>query len=273
MFLEEIIKYLERDICPKKYRTNDRIYGLHYGGRQNRKYFRKIMITLTLSKEAIRFARDNKIYLIISRYGLMGNPIRKLDYVLSKKTAILTKNHIIYVLGSAFINSIYGVSNKILRLLNLKTLETNGILFVKNKRNEKIPLGRFAYPMEYTQRECEIHLRDLLIRARQNFGEEQVLSAGYNLNQVIEKILVMGMESPQRKVVEKAFNFQRFDLLISGKITLDIINFLIDRNVSVIDIPIYRVEYEALRDLNNFLSLEYPNDEFLFYEPKDLFIK
>ncbi len=265
MFLEEIILLLEKKISPKKFNLNTNINRIHYGQSHNNKLIRKVMITIDLSFEAIKYAIKNKINLIISYYGLIDKPIQCFSQILINKLTLLSKYPItIYLLDSSFIATEGGISDIIMEALYLKLDKTFNI---KNNKGYKIPLGRICLSEAYPGQNTPLTLKDLINRIKTNFKMEMCSYVG-NLNQAIRKICIVGGNYINSRFLEKALKFG-CECYISGKINYEVTTFARDMDLNLIMIPHFKQIVKAMRRLCNIMCLEFPRVEFLFFNSKD----
>ncbi len=263
--LKEIVKELENNLSPKVF-NYDSIYGVHYKPLSKRKIVGKIMVTLDLSEEAIDFALQKKVSLIISRYGLIHRPITRIDQRLIKKIAKLRNQIVfIFVLGSSFIVADDGVLDKIMDLLFIQSDESFNIK-PKNKSVE-IPIGKYGTPKYFPNQKEPFLLLELLNRIKNNFNVNPVTYVG-NPDKIIERLFVIGIPLGV-DIINKALKYKNFDCWISGKISNNLAHFAKDNNVSGVEIPIYKAETEALKELHKSLSQEFYEAKFYLYESKD----
>ncbi|MBY8983785.1 MAG: Nif3-like dinuclear metal center hexameric protein [Candidatus Lokiarchaeota archaeon] len=267
MFLQEISSVLSEKFSPKSFKLNSEIYGLQYGQKRINKTIKKILLTIDVSIEALHFAVRNKINLIISHHSLIKDPINTFNQNLINKLTLLTKYPIsIFVLNSSFIAAEGGVSETIAEALYLnieKTFEIN------NYKGVKVPIGRICTPKHYLKKDQKISLENLLKRIKTNLELTHVLYVG-NLKNIINKICIVGGDTPNIKYLRKAQNLE-CDCYITGKIDyLDAI-YGRDTGFNLIEASHYKIEILALKKLSNILSLEFPYVEFLLFESGDPF--
>ena len=255
MFLQEIKTILTNKLCPKIFKLNSEIYGLHYHKGRTNKLIKKVMLTIDLSIEAIHFAIKNKINLIISHHSLIN------------KLSLLSKYPIsIFVLNSSFIASEGGISDTIVNILYLKV---EGTFEIKNNFESKIPIGRICSPINYLNRNNPFTLEDLIERIRTNLDLKYIVYVG-ELTNIIKRICIIGGDISKAEYIKKAINIG-CDCYISGKIDYNDAIFARDMGINLIEVSHYKTEILAMKKLNNLLSLEFPEIEFLLFESKDPF--
>lgn len=265
MHLKEITNLLEKKISPKLFCLNPKAYGIQYGDNNN-KLIRKVMITLDVSLEVIRCAIKKKVNLIISHHSLISEPIVKINKNLINKLSLLSKWPIsIFVLGHSFIATEGGISETIMNVLYLKL---ENLFNIKNEKGVNIPLGRICSP-KYYPNEKSITLEILLKRMKSNLNLENISYVG-DLNKEIKKICIVGGELSKKEYLEKAVK-QGCDCYISGKIKHHLAVFARDNGLNIIESPHYKSEIIALKNLSNYLSLEFPNEEFFWFDSKNPF--
>lgn len=265
MFLNDIKNLLENELSPKIYNFGSEIYGIHYGKISNDKIIKKIMITIDLNLESIHFAIKNKISLIISIHGLINKPIIQFNGELINKLTLLSKFPIhIFVLNKAFIAANGGISDTIMEALYLKLDKP---FMIRNKNENLIPIGRICYPNRYPHDKKSLNLEDLIIRVKSNLDINNISYVG-NLNRTIEKICIIGEETLKIAYLQKLIK-KGCDCIISGKTFHNIANHAKEFGISLIGISLFKSKMLALRKLYNFLSLQYPYEEFFFFNGKN----
>ena len=267
MFLQEIHSILLEKFSPKIYKLTSEIYGLQYGQNRINKVIKKVMLTIDLSVEALHFAVKNKVNLIISHHSLFKDPIKKFNQNLVNKLTLLTKYPIsIFVSNSSFIAAEGGVSETIAKALYLNLEKT---FEIKNYKGVKVPIGRICSPKCYLKKDQKMTLDSLLKRIKTNLELTHVLYVG-NLNTTINKICIVGGDTPNIKYLKKALNL-RCDCYITAKISYTDAIFGRDSGLILIEASHYKIEILALKKLSNILSLEFPHVEFLLFESRDPF--
>ncbi|MHA2183126.1 MAG: Nif3-like dinuclear metal center hexameric protein, partial [Promethearchaeota archaeon] len=186
---------------------------------------------------------------------------------LVNKLTLLTKYPIsIFVLNSSFIAAEGGVSETIAKALYLNLEKT---FEIKNYKGVKVPIGRICSPKYYLKKDQKMTLGDLLKRIKTNLELTHVLYVG-NLNSTINKVCIVGGDTPNIKYLRKAMNL-KCDCYISGKIDYTDAIFGRDTGLTLIEASHYKIEILALKKLFNILSLEFPYVEFLLFESGDPF--
>jgi putative NIF3 family GTP cyclohydrolase 1 type 2 len=180
---------------------------------------------------------------------------------------LLTKFPVsIFVLNSSFIAAEGGVSETIVKALYLNLEKT---FEVKNYKGVKVPIGRICSPKYYLKKDLKMTLEYLLKRIKTNLELTHVLYVG-NLKTIINKICIVGRNTPNMKYLKKALELG-CDCYISGKIShIDAI-YGRDAGLTLIEASDYKIKILALKKLSNILSLEFPYVEFLFFESGDPF--
>ena len=262
MYLEEIITLLENKLSPKVFKLDSEIYGMHYSQtNKNKKIIKKILVTLDLGLKELHYAVKNKINLIISLYGLIKNPTQYFDYYLINKLNLLSKYPIsIFVLNSSFIAAEGGISDTLMDSLYLRLEKPFNIR--KNNGN-KIPIGRICSIQEYPNQKNPLKLEDLLKRIKTNLEINSISFIG-NLNNVIKKICLIGTDVSYIENLKKATKI-KCDCYISGKVTYNQAVYAKEMGISLVELTQFNNKVKALKKFHNILSLEFPYDEFFFF--------
>ncbi|MHA2394314.1 MAG: Nif3-like dinuclear metal center hexameric protein [Promethearchaeota archaeon] len=265
MLLQEIQSILINKLAPKKFRLNSEIYGLQYNQSKVNKTIRKVMLTIDLSIEALHFALQNKVNLIISHHGLVNKPVYAFNQNLINKLILLNKYPIsIFVLNSPFIAAEGGVSET---LANILYLNLEKPLHIKTDNGKKVPIGRICTPKCYLNNNAEMTLESLIKRIKTHLNLTHLLYVG-DLKREIKKICIVGGNTPNIKYLKKSFK-SGCDCFISGKITHFEAIYGRDTGLALIEASHYKIKILALKRLCNILSLEFPFVEFLLFESKD----
>ena len=148
--------------------------------------------------------------------------------------------------------------------LNLKLEKP---LNIKNHRSEKVPIGRICYPNSYIQPEKALTIDNLLKRIKSNLSTEKILFVG-DSSSLVNKVCIVGRESVDFNCLRKAFK-KGCDCFISGNFDHRIASFAKDAGLNLIGISLYNCSTVALRKLHNLLSLEFPHDDFYFFEAQN----
>ncbi len=265
MFFDEIESIIENKLSPKIFRIDSEYYGLYYGQVNNKKHIKKILFTIDLSLESIHYAIKNKINLIISLNGFNNNPITHFNQLLINKLNLLSRYPLlIFLLNSTFIAAEGGVSDTIMESLYLKLDQT---LNVKNNRGDSVPIGRICVPNSYTRNNKIMTLDNLLKRIKSNLEVEEVLFVG-ELNSEVNKICIVGEDKLNIKYLRKALK-NKCDCYISGYFDHQIASYAKESRLNLIGISLYNCNTIALKKMHNILSLEFPHDNFYFFESRD----
>ena len=267
MHLKAIISLLEQKLSPKSFKLDSGVYGIQYGISDPNRVIKKVLVTLNLSLEAVHYAFKNKINLIISYQGLISSPIDKFNQYLVNRLTLLSKYPIsIFVLNSSFIAAEEGISDTIMNGLYLNLERT---LNIKNKDGEEIPIGRICTPKEYPSQKTPLNLESIIKRVKTVFEAEKISYVG-DLSNIIKKCCVIGGNNSDIKLMERALDYN-CDCYISSNIKHDEALFAKDCGLSLIELSYYKSGIISLKKLHNFLSLEFPYDEFFFFESEDPF--
>ena len=265
MFFDEIKSLFEKKLSPRIYRINSENYGLHYGQASKNKYIKRILFSVDLSLESIHYAIKNKINLIISLYGLTNEPITNFNQLLINKLTLLSKYPtLVFVLSSSFIAAEGGISETIMESLYLKLDKPFNI---ENDKGEIVPIGRICLPNLYTRTKRALNLDNLLNRIKSNLQIEKISFVGESSAE-INKICIVGGEITDLSYLRKALK-HGCDCYLSGNMNHNFADYARESGLNLIQIPLYNCETIALRKLYNFLSLEFPHDEFYFYDAKN----
>jgi putative NIF3 family GTP cyclohydrolase 1 type 2 len=266
MLYKEIKSLLERRLSPKDYLLSEETYGLQFGQAYNEKKIKKVLLTIELNLESIHYAIKNKINLIISYKGLITKPVNKFNNALIKKLTLLSKFPIlIYILNSSLIAAEGGVSDTIMETFYFQLTK---LFEIKNIRGKMIPLGRICIPKSYSENSAPFNLMKLLNRIKSNLLLESLSFTG-ELNSEVKKICIIGGEIKNFNYLKEVYR-NDCDCLISGTLNNEIAFLAKDLNINLIKIPLYPCLNITIKKLTNYLSLEFPYDEFLFFEIKDL---
>jgi len=265
MFFDEIELIIETKLSPKIYRIDSEYYGLYYGQVNNKKHIKKILFTIDLSLESIHYAVKNKINLIISLNGFNINPITHFNQLLINKLNLLSRYPLlIFILNSTFIAAEGGVSDTIMESLYLKLDQT---LNVENNWGDSIPIGRICVPNFYTENNKIMTLNDLFKRIKSNLEVEEVLFVG-ELNSEVKKICIVGEDKTNINYLRKALK-NECDCYISGYFDHQIASYAKESRLNLIGISLYNCNTIALKKMHNILSLEFPHDDFYFFESRN----
>lgn len=267
MLLQEIQSILVNKLAPKTFRLNSEFYGLQYNQSKSSKLLKKVLLTIDLSIEALHYALQNKVNLIISHHGLVNNPIYMFNQNLIKKLTLLNRYPIsIFVLNSAFIAAEGGVSETLANVLYLELVKAFNI---KNDKDIKVPIGRVCTPKYYPPINKKLTLEDLILRLKANLNLTTVMYVG-DLKKPIRKICIVGGDTPDVKYLTKALKLG-CDCYISGRFSYFAAIYGKSTGLSLIEAPHYEIEIVTLKKLCNILSLEFPYVEFLLFESNDPF--
>lgn len=265
MFYDEIKSLFEKKLSPRIYTINSEFYGLYYGQVNKKKHIKKIMFTVDLTLESIYYAIKNKINLIISLHGLTKDPITNFNQILINKLTLLSKYPtLVFVLNSSFIAVEGGISDTIMESLYLKLEKP---LNIKNNKDENVPIGRICIPNSYTQTQKALTLDKLLKRIKSNLDIDKIIFVGES-NAEVKRICIVGKETIDLNYLRKALK-NGCDCYISGNFSHDIASYAKDSGINLIGLSLYNCNTIALRKLHNFLSLEFPHDDFYFFEAKN----
>jgi len=267
MSLNEIQEILKNKLSPKIFKLDSEIYGFQYSNNKNDRIVRKVMLTVDLSIEAIHFALQKKINLIISHHSLVQDSISIFHKHLINKLILLNKYPIsIFVLNSSFIAAEGGGSDIIVNALYLNCSRTFNI---KNNKGINVPIGRICLPKDYLNNKKTLIFEDLIKRTKTNLNLSYLLYVG-DLKKKIEKICIVGGHTPNTDYLIKALNLG-CDCYITGNINYFDAIFGRDAGLLIIETSHYPIENLALKKLCNVLSLEFPYVEFFLFESSDPF--
>ena len=138
---------------------------------------------------------------------------------------------------------------------------------VKNSSGNKIPIGRICSVQEYPDQKTPLKFKDLLKRIKTIFNIDSVSFIG-NLNREIKKLCLIGTDVSHLDYLQKA-NRKKCDCYISGKITYNQAIFAKEIGISLVELSQFNNKIKALRKFHNILSLEFPYDEFFFFNSED----
>ncbi len=267
MLYKDLRMILETRIAPKKFKMTNEYYGLQYGEINDNKQIKRILITLDANLEVIHYSIKCKVDLIISHHGFLIKPISYINKNLINKLNLLSNYPIkIYILNSSFIAAEEGISKTISDVLYLKI---DNIFKIRNKEKKAIPIGRISLPLYLPNDNQEITLETLLKRIKSNFNMNNISYVG-NLKRKINKICIVGGDTNNINYIEKILK-NKCDCYISSNINHKIAMYAKEVGICLINISHHNAELYALKKLYNFLSLEFPYDEFLFFDSQDPF--
>jgi len=260
-----MIYFLENKIAPKSLGFTDDIYGIQFGSKLEDRNIKRVMVTLDPSLDAIAEAVKQKISLIISYRGLIHTPTKNFDDILVKKFYLLSKSRIIlYVLHSAFDASQNGMTEI---LANQLFLKIENLFELKDISGKEIPLGRICTPEKLSNDTKPFLLEDLINRIKKVLNLKYMRYIG-KLNHEINKICIMG-------IVTKDLLFKAIERGCDCYLTKEIsyIDALLARDfrIKMIFIPHYKSEVFGMQELNKILSIEFPRDNFFFFDSNDPF--
>jgi len=266
--MKEITSLLELKMSPQVFKLNSEIYGIQYGDPSEKKIVKKVLFTIDLSLEAIHYALKNKVNLIISFHGLINNSIQNFNKILINKLSLLVKYPIsIFVLNSTFIGAEGGISETIMNALYLTLDKTFDIT---SKNGKRIPIGRIGVTQDYPYQKKSLTLEDLIKRIQSNLELEKISYVG-DLSVKIKKVCIIGCDNFLNiKDIEKALKCE-CNCLISSRFHHKDAIFAKEAGLCLIEISLYKTKMLAMKKLCNILSLEFPYDEFLFFNSKDPF--
>jgi putative NIF3 family GTP cyclohydrolase 1 type 2 len=265
MFFDEIESIIENKLSPKIYRIDSEYYGLYYGQINRKKHIKKVLFTVDLSLESIHYAVKNKINLIISLNGFKNNPITHFNQLLINKLNLLSRYPLlIFTLNSTFVAAEGGVSDTIMESLYLKLDRT---LNVKNNEGDSVPIGRICIPNSYTENNKIMTLDNLIKRIKSNLEIEEVFFVG-ELNSDVKKVCIVGEDKLKINYLRKALK-NECDCYISGYFDNQTASYAKESRLNLIGLSIYNCNTIALKKMYNVLSLEFPRDDFYFFESRD----
>jgi len=268
MLFKDLNEFLEKNIAPNIFSKKFECHGIQYGAIRDNKNINKVSICLDISIDSIYYALKNKVDLIISHHPILKNPISNFKKPLINKLNLLSKYPLsIYVLNGSFISSENGISHTIAKILSLRI----EYLFELEEGNNKIPIGRICSPLNVSQIDNNFTLRNLLERIKKNLNIERqkTLYVG-NLAKRIKQICIVGGDTKDDQYIKKAIE-NNCDCYISSNLDHHQAILAKDMGICLVSISHYDSEIIALKKLRNFLSLEFPNDEFLIFESNDPF--
>lgn len=267
MYLEEIIATLENKVAPELYNLNLESYGIQYGAQNKEKLIQKTLITLDLSLDAIKFAIKNKINFIISFHGLINAPINIFNTFLINKLYLLSKYPItLYVLNSAFIAAEGGISDMIADALYLKVEKTFDIINIKKYL---VPFGRICSVKEYPNNPGPQKLETLIKRTKNLLNNNNIFFIG-KLDNILKKICLLFKDLIDICDLEKIIK-EDCNCCILWKINHNEALFAKEMGLNIIEVSHYKSIIIAMKRLCTLLSLEYPRDEFVFFDSGDPF--
>jgi dinuclear metal center YbgI/SA1388 family protein len=266
MQYQKLKEILQNKIAPINYSIRGNFTGLQYGDIKLEKNISKILICVDLTIDSIYYALKKKVNLIISHHPIFPGKISHFRHLLINKLNLLSKYPIsIYILNSPFISSENGISEIIAKTLYLKIDN----LFKIKENNRTIPIGRICRPLELAESNHDFTLKNLLERVRRNLNESNIFYVG-ELTKRIENICVVGGDTKERKYIIKAVKMGS-DCYISSNLNHYLANLAQELGLCIVNISQHDTEMLALQNLRNFLSLEFPHDDFLIFESDDPF--
>jgi putative NIF3 family GTP cyclohydrolase 1 type 2 len=146
-------------------------------------------------------------------------------------------------------------------------LKLDKSLNIKNNKDKNVPIGRICLPNYYTQTQKTLTLDKLLKRIKSNLDLDKIIFVGES-NAEVKRICIVGKETIDLNYLRKALK-NGCDCYISGNFSHYIASYAKDSGINLIGISLYNCNTIALRKLHNFLSLEFPYDDFYFFEAKN----
>jgi putative NIF3 family GTP cyclohydrolase 1 type 2 len=264
MLYKELKTILENEIAPKRYKKSLEFSGVQYGDINGGTLIKRLLITIDLNLNVLHFAIKNKINFVISQLPLLEKPIFKINKSLINKLNLLSRYPLcIYVLNSSYIASENGVSEIISKMLYLNI---DDVLEIRDSRGKKNTIGRICIPMKYPNQGDSFLLKDLLKRIKSHFNLQIVPYVG-EIEQEITKICVIPTENHGDKFINKAVE-NNCNTLITSNIDYKQAVIAKEAGLSLISIPYHKTSYYSLKKLYNYLSLQFPNDKFIFFDEK-----
>ncbi|MGQ4873791.1 MAG: Nif3-like dinuclear metal center hexameric protein [Promethearchaeia archaeon] len=266
MLIKDLINFLDKEIAPKIFNFKLNSTGLQYNSFINKnKVIKKILITFDLNIRNIHFAIKNKISFIISQNGLIKHNISQFNPLIIKKLSLLSKYPIsIYVLNSSFIIAENGIIDTLIDKLYLKL---DGLFKIKIDSKRYIPIGRYCNPINNYSNKKNFFLEDLIKKIKNNLEINDIFYKG-DLKKKINKICIILNKKLKEDFYIKMIKNQ-CNCCISDKLDYNDLTIAEDLGISLIYIPFDLCYIPGLRKLYNYLSLEFPNDEFYFYNSID----
>ena len=110
-------------------------------------------------------------------------------------------------------------------------------------------------------------LDNLLRRIKSNLEVEDILFVG-ELNSEVKKICIVGSDKLNRNYLRKALKYE-CDCYISGYFDHQSASYAKESRLNLIGISLYNCNTIALKKMHNILSLEFPRDDFYFFESRN----
>ena len=266
MFLGELLSVLENKTAPKFYNNDTENYGIQYGKTDRNKIITKILITTDLRYEALHFAVKKKVNMILTFEPLFNGEIRKINQKLQKRLLLLSKGHFtIFILGKPFLLAENGVLENIIKMLYLRLED---VITIDNSYNKQLPVGRVCTFKDYLKPKKKKTFKQLIDRICNNFRTNHIKYVG-NFNRELKRIYLSLEKDLSSDIIQKAFSLDCNCFLVR-RINEDISNSFIDTDICMIELPFWECIRKSLSALTNTLGLEFPYDEFIYYECQDL---
>ena len=107
----------------------------------------------------------------------------------------------------------------------------------------------------------------MLKRIKSNLNIDNILFVGESTAET-NRICVVARDTVDLNYLKKALK-KGCDCFISGNFTHNIARQAKDMGLNLVGISLYSCNTIALRKLHNFLSLEFPHDDFYFFEARN----
>ncbi|MHA1766509.1 MAG: Nif3-like dinuclear metal center hexameric protein [Promethearchaeota archaeon] len=255
MLLSMLLKKIS-ELAPIELGLSNDIYGLQFGSIRKDINLHKIVICIDPSIEAILHARKLKSYFIIAHHGLIHHPLLYFSDAVIKQIKLLSINNIsLFILHSAWISASGGISDTISEVIGLKIID----YFFINDNGDKKPIGRIGIPM------IEVPTFEVLIQSLKRKLNSNNIQVSGKINSNISKIAVIcGITLKESDFIEVLK--KKCDTLITTDLVYS--QFILAQNlgINVVNIPHYICDKIAMIKLQKILSLEFPRDEFIYFD-------
>ena len=248
-----------QELAPVTQGLQGDLWGLQVGSRIRDFSCHKIVIALDPTVETIEYAIEIGAQLLITHHGLTHRSMKSFnDDFLTLATPLIENRLGLFVIHTAWDAAKGGISETLCRYAGLNISDS---LFFDDHGRKK-PIGRFAEPIN-TQQSLRIIAQNL----KKNLNLDQIILLG-NENTVPKKIGVVGGKGLEYDMIASLME-QGCDTFLTGEYSYPEFLTAQKMGLNLIGTSHYKSEKIGMESLAKILRLEFPRDEFLFYETPD----
>lgn len=234
-----MIKLLEKELKLKPQEAWDNS-GLQVGDKNND--IKKIMLILDIDFEAVQYAANNNIDLIITHHPFLFSTIKSIDFNTYEGRLIQTliKNNInLYSMHTNFDSAELGVNQKLAEKLNIKSYDVLHVLSSDNSGYGGVGSIEPKNIIEYAK-----EIKTLL-------NAEYVKLYCNNNDRIISRVSFCGGGGSD--FIVDAIN-KKADVYITGDIKYHQAQMALQNNLCIIDAGHYNTEYYSLENIKYILD-------------------